>query len=63
MHENMLNTLRMAKQDVSLAAEQVTPISMAGTPNTCDVYSHDAISTLYIGRPPISLLTQLLWRT
>ncbi len=32
--ENMLSTLRIAKQDVALASEQVAQISIAGTPNT-----------------------------
>jgi DNA-binding transcriptional LysR family regulator len=60
--ENMLNTLRMAKQDVSLASEQVTQISIAGTPNTWDVYIHDAISKIYIDQPHISLIAEILSR-
>lgn len=60
--ENMLNTLRMAKQDVALAAEQVAQISIAGTPNTWDVYIHDAISKIYIDQPHISLVAEILSR-
>ena len=60
--ENMLNTLGMAKQDVSLASEQVTQISIAGTPNTWDVYIHDAISKIYIDQPHISLIAEILSR-
>jgi DNA-binding transcriptional LysR family regulator len=60
--ENMLNTLRMAKQDVALASEQVTQISIAGTPNTWDVYIHDAISKIYIDQPHISLIAEILSR-
>lgn len=60
--EAMLNTLRMAKQDVALASEQVTQISIAGTPNTWDVYIHDAISKIYIDQPQISLIAEILSR-
>ena len=60
--ENMLNTLRMAKQDVALASEQVTQISIAGTPNTWDVYIHDAISKIYTDQPHISLIAEILSR-
>ena len=60
--KSMLNTLRMAKQDVALAAEQVTQISIAGTPNTWDVYIHDAISKIYIGQPHINLAAEILSR-
>lgn len=60
--ENMLNTLRMAKQDVALASEQVTQISIAGTPNTWDVYIHDAISKIYIDQPKVSLIAEILSR-
>lgn len=60
--ENMLNTLRMAKQDVALASEQVAQISIAGTPNTWDVYIHDAISKIYIDQPHISLVAEILSR-
>ncbi|MDG2392840.1 MAG: LysR family transcriptional regulator [Thalassotalea sp.] len=60
--ENMLNTLRMAKQDVSMAAEQVAQISIAGTPNTWDVYIHDAISKIYNNQPHISLIAEILSR-
>jgi DNA-binding transcriptional LysR family regulator len=60
--ENMLNTLRMAKQDVALAAEQVAQISIAGTPNTWDVYIHDAISKIYINQPQVSLIAEILSR-
>ena len=60
--ENMLNTLRMAKQDVSLASEQVEQISIAGTPNTWDVYIHDAISKIYINQPQVSLIAEILSR-
>jgi DNA-binding transcriptional LysR family regulator len=60
--ENMLNTLRMAKQDVALTSEQVTQISIAGTPNTWDVYIHDAISKIYIDQPHISLIAEILSR-
>jgi DNA-binding transcriptional LysR family regulator len=60
--ESMLNTLRMAKQDVALASEQVAQISIAGTPNTWDVYIHDAISKIYINKPHISLVAEILSR-
>jgi len=60
--ESMLNTLRMAKQDVALASEQVTQISIAGTPNTWDVFIHDAISKIYINQPHISLIAEILSR-
>ena len=60
--ENMLNTLRMAKQDVALASEQVAQISIAGTPNTWDVYIHDAISKIYINQPQVSLIAEILSR-
>ncbi|MDO6446887.1 LysR family transcriptional regulator [Colwellia sp. 1_MG-2023] len=60
--ENMLNTLRMAKQDVALAADQVAQISIAGTPNTWDVYIHDAISKIYNYQPHISLVAEILSR-
>ena len=60
--ENMLNTLRMAKQDVALASEQVTQISIAGTPNTWDIYIHDAISKIYTDQPHISLIAEILSR-
>jgi DNA-binding transcriptional LysR family regulator len=60
--ESMLNTLRMAKQDVALTSEQVTQISIAGTPNTWDVYIHDAISKIYIDQPHISLIAEILSR-
>lgn len=60
--ENMLNILRMAKQDVALASEQIAQISIAGTPNTWDVYIHDAISKIYIDQPHISLVAEILSR-
>jgi len=60
--ENMLNSLRMAKQDVALASEQVAQISIAGTPNTWDVFIHDAISKIYIDQPHISLVAEILSR-
>jgi DNA-binding transcriptional LysR family regulator len=60
--ENMINTLRMAKQDVALASEQVTQISIAGTANTWDVYIHDAISKIYLNQPHISLIAEILSR-
>jgi DNA-binding transcriptional LysR family regulator len=60
--ESMLNTLRMAKQDVALASEQVAQIFIAGTPNTWDVYIHDAISKIYINQPQISLVAEILSR-
>jgi len=60
--ESMLNTLRMAKQDVALASEQVAQISIAGTPNTWDVYIHDAISKIYMSHPEISLVAEILSR-
>lgn len=60
--ENMLNTLRMAKQDVALASDQVAQISIAGTPNTWDVYIHDAISKIYSNQPQISLVAEILSR-
>jgi DNA-binding transcriptional LysR family regulator len=60
--ENMLSTLRMAKQDVALASEQVAQISIAGTPNTWDVYIHDAISKIYLSQPHISLIAEILSR-
>ena len=60
--ESMLNTLRLAKQDVSLATEQVAQISIAGTPNTWDVYIHDAISKIYLDQPQISLVAEILSR-
>ncbi|MFT5758330.1 MAG: DNA-binding transcriptional LysR family regulator [Alteromonadaceae bacterium] len=60
--ENMLNILRMAKQDVAVASEQVTQISIAGTPNTWDVYIHDAISKIYVSQPHISLVAEILSR-
>lgn len=60
--ESMLNTLRMAKQDVALATEQVAQISIAGTPNTWDVYIHDAISKIYLNQPHISLIAEILSR-
>lgn len=60
--ESMLNTLRMAKQDVALASEQVAQISIAGTPNTWDVYIHDAISKIYMSHPEISLIAEILSR-
>ncbi len=60
--ESLLNTLRMAKQEVALTSEQVTQISIAGTPNTWDVYIHDAISKIYIDQPHISLIAEILSR-
>jgi LysR family transcriptional regulator, flagellar master operon regulator len=60
--ENMLNTLRMAKQDVALASEHVAQISIAGTPNTWDVYIHDAISKIYSNQTHISLVAEILSR-
>ena len=60
--ENILNTLRMAKQELALASEQVAQISIAGTPNTWDVYIHDAISKIYIDQPHISLVAEILSR-
>ncbi|MFT5298971.1 MAG: DNA-binding transcriptional LysR family regulator [Colwellia sp.] len=60
--ESMLNTLRMAKQDVALTSEQVAQISIAGTPNTWDVYIHDAISKIYLSQPHISLIAEILSR-
>lgn len=60
--ENMLNSLRMAKQDVALASEQVAQISIAGTPNTWDVFIHDAISKIYIDQPHLSLVAEILSR-
>ena len=60
--ENMLNTLRLAKQDVALGSEQVTQISIAGTPNTWDIYIHDAISKIYTDQPHISLIAEILSR-
>jgi DNA-binding transcriptional LysR family regulator len=60
--ENMLNSLRMAKQDVALASDKVAQISIAGTPNTWDVFIHDAISKIYIDQPHISLVAEILSR-
>jgi len=60
--ENILNTLRMAKQDVALAAEQIAQISIAGTPNTWDAYIHDAISKIYISLPDVSIVAEILSR-
>jgi LysR family transcriptional regulator, flagellar master operon regulator len=60
--ESLLNTLRIAKNDVALASEQVVQISIAGTPNTWDVYIHDAISKIYINKPEISLIAEILSR-
>jgi len=60
--ESLLNTLRIAKHDVALASEQVAQISIAGTPNTWDVYIHDAISKIYINKPEISLIAEILSR-
>jgi DNA-binding transcriptional LysR family regulator len=60
--ESLLNTLRMAKQDVTLTTEKVAHISIAGTPNTWDVYIHDAISKIYMSQPHISLVAEILSR-
>jgi DNA-binding transcriptional LysR family regulator len=57
--QSLLNTLRMAKQDMALASEQVTQISIAGTPNTWDLYIHDAISKIYINQPHITLIAEI----
>jgi DNA-binding transcriptional LysR family regulator len=57
--QSLLNTLRMAKQEVALASEQVTQISIAGTPNTWDIYIHDAISKIYTEQPHISLIAEI----
>jgi len=57
--ESLLNTLRMAKQEVALTSEQVTQISIAGTPNTWDIYIHDAISKIYTEQPHISLIAEI----
>nr|WP_241242423.1 LysR family transcriptional regulator [Thalassotalea sp. G2M2-11] len=60
--ESLLQTLSMAKQDVALSAEQVTQLSIAGTPNTWDTYIHDAISKIYAIQPEISLVAEILAR-
>ena len=60
--ESILNTLRMAKHDVALASDQVAQISIAGTPNTWDVYIHDAISKIFSHHPQISLVAEILSR-
>ena len=60
--ENMLNSLRMAKQEVALAAEHDAQISIAGTPNTWDIFIHDAISKIYKEQPQISLIAEILSR-
>lgn len=60
--EVMMQTLRMAKQDVALTQEQVTQISIAGTPNTWDTYIHDAISKIYATQPDVSLVAEILAR-
>ncbi|MDK1285830.1 LysR family transcriptional regulator [Pseudoalteromonas umbrosa] len=57
--ETMLKTLRMAKQDVALTTEQLTQISLAGTPNTWDTYIHDAISKIYARHPNLSLVAEI----
>ncbi|KZN40902.1 LysR family transcriptional regulator [Pseudoalteromonas luteoviolacea CPMOR-2] len=57
--ESMLQTLRMAKQDVALTGEQLTQISIAGTPNTWDTYIHDAISKIYARQPNLSLVAEI----
>ncbi len=60
--EVMMQTLRNAKQDVALTLEQVTQISIAGTPNTWDTYIHDAISKIYATQPNLSLVAEILAR-
>ena len=60
--EIMMQTLRMAKQDVALTVDQVTQISIAGTPNTWDTYIHDAISKIYTTQPNLSLVAEILAR-
>jgi DNA-binding transcriptional LysR family regulator len=60
--ELMINTLRMAKQDIAISTEKVAHIYIAGTPNTWDVYIHDAISKIYINEPQISLIAEILSR-
>nr|WP_247687379.1 LysR substrate-binding domain-containing protein [Pseudoalteromonas luteoviolacea] len=49
----------MAKQDVALTTEQLTQISLAGTPNTWDTYIHDAISKIYARHPNLSLVAEI----
>lgn len=58
--EVMLQTLKMAKQDVSLTTGQIAQISIAGTPNTWDTYIHDAISKIYATHTDISLVAEIL---
>lgn len=60
--ETFINTLRLAKQEVALADEQKAQISIAGTPNTWDVYIHNAISKIYSHQPHLSLVAEILSR-
>ncbi len=60
--EMLINTMRVAKQEVSLSSEQIAQISIAGTPNTWDVYVHDVISKIYNNKPHISLVAEILSR-
>ncbi len=58
----MLNAQQMARQEVSVASEQLMQISIAGTPNTWDVFIHDAISKIYASHPQINLVAEILSR-
>lgn len=60
--QSMLMALQLARQEVSVASEQFTQISIAGTPNTWDTYIHDAISKIYAGHPQINLVAEILSR-
>lgn len=60
--ESMLLTLQMAKQDIKLATEQISQLSLAGTANTWDAYIHDAVSKIYAAKPDISLIAEILPR-
>lgn len=60
--QTMLTALQLSKQEVSVASEQSTQISIAGTPNTWDTFIHDAISRIYANQPQINLVAEILSR-
>lgn len=60
--EAMLTALQLAKQDVAVASEQLSQVSIAGTPNTWDIYIHDAISKIYANHPQINLVAEIMSR-
>lgn len=60
--ETMLTSLQLARQDVAVTSEQLSQVSIAGTPNSWDIYVHDAISKIYANHPQVNLVAEILSR-